>query len=72
MRMTDSNQKIPTTTKNSQDADISNVRHISNEWVFCNTKLEAYPNPWSREYKCPKCGNNLVNILGTCATKVYK
>jgi len=25
MRMTDSNEKIPTTTKNSQDADISDI-----------------------------------------------
>ena len=43
----------------------------SDKWKFCNTKLEPFPHPWSSEYKCPKCGNHLVNILGTCATKVY-
>lgn len=43
----------------------------SNKWVFCNTELQPYPYEWSSDYKCPKCGNHLVNILGTCATKVY-
>ena len=43
----------------------------NNNWKFCNTKPEPYPNKWSRESRCPKCGNNLVNVLGTCATKVY-
>jgi len=41
------------------------------DWKFCNSKLEPYPNKWSKESRCPKCGNNLVNVLGTCATKVY-
>ena len=43
----------------------------SDKWVFCNTELEPHPYEWSSEYKCPKCGNRLVNILGTCATKIY-
>ncbi len=38
-------------------------------WVFCNTDLEPYPFEYSSDYRCPKCGNNLVNVLGTCATK---
>lgn len=40
-------------------------------WVFCNTELAPFPYKWSLKRKCPKCGNNLVNILGTCATKIY-
>ena len=43
----------------------------SDKWVFCNTKLQPYPYEWSSKRKCPKCGNHLVNIMGTCATKVY-
>lgn len=43
----------------------------SKTWTFCNTELQPYPYEWSCNYKCPKCGNHLVNILGTCATKVY-
>jgi predicted RNA-binding Zn-ribbon protein involved in translation (DUF1610 family) len=59
-------------SKTEQPYTLQSVRRSSSDWVFCNTKLEPYPNPWSREYRCPKCGNTLVNIIGTCATKVYK
>ena len=41
------------------------------KWKFCNTKLKPCPNKWSNKEKCPKCGNSLVNALGTCATKIY-
>jgi len=58
--------------KSTGNGVLHSVRRSSSDWVFCNTELEPYPNHWSSEYRCPKCGNNLVNIIGTCATKVHK
>lgn len=41
------------------------------DWIYCNTfpiEVEYEPNGWS----CPNCGGRLLNVLGTCATKIYK
>lgn len=42
------------------------------KWVFCNEPLvKGY---YDIKPYCPKCGSKsgLVNILGLCATKIYK
>lgn len=58
--------------KSTGNGVLHSVRRSSSAWLFCNTELEPYPDPWSSDYRCPKCGNNLVNALGTCSTKVYR
>ena len=63
------NDELKNETANGTKPVLGAVK--SDKWVFCNTELEPHPYEWSSEYKCPKCGNRLVNILGTCATKIY-
>jgi hypothetical protein len=43
------------------------------KFKFCNTKL-VEEEGYGQDYRCPKCGSTsgLVNLIGLCATKVYK
>lgn len=54
-----------------EEFEDNNKENKSSDWVFCNTELEPYPDPWSSDYKCPKCGNMLVNAVGLCSTKIF-
>ena len=44
---------------------------IMSDWKFCNTELKSKTG-YCSDYYCPKCKSEsgLVNIFGTCATKV--
>ncbi len=66
------NQNLTTEPDISSNGVFGAVVFTPIKWVFCNAELEPFPYEWSSNYKCPKCGNNLVNILGTCATKVFE
>jgi len=59
--------------KEKKTLHIGSVRRSSYNWKFCNTEL-ILEKGYFQEYRCPKCGSTsgLVNVIGLCATKVYK